>query len=249
MLPLMNMIGGGGGYRANAVNFDGTNDFLRLAGDLTGNPDGKASTLSVWIDFTGGDAASQIILQKHNVTPVTQFAIDRAVDNTFHVQGRNSAGTLILVVDSTGTYTAASGWVHLLLAFNLATPVARLFINDVDDEAGGSTETNDSINYTTGDGNWNISVNAGTGNKMTADVADFWFDDSFIDISTEANRRLFIDPQGKPVDLGEAGQLPTGSSPLVFLSGTTTGWETNLGTGGGFTENGALTDGGSSPSD
>ena len=241
--------GGGGGDRANAVNFDGTNDFLRLAGDFTGNPDGKAGTFSAWIDLTGGDAASQVIFQKHNITPVNRFIIDRTTGDVFRVRGLNAAGTLILSMTSTGTYTASSGWVHLLIAFNLATPVARLFVNGADDEAGGSTETNDTIDFATGDGNWNISVNAGSGEKMTADVADLWFDDSFIDISTEANRRLFIDPNGKPVNLGEAGQFPTGSSPLVFLSGPTANWHTNKGTGGGFTENGALTDGSSSPSD
>ena len=63
------------------------------------------------------------------------------------------------------------------------------------------------------------------------------------------NRRKFIDPNKDPVDLGEAGQFPTGTSPLVFLANPTASWQTNLGTGGNFTENGALTDGSSSPSD
>ena len=241
--------GDGSQYRANAAQFDGSNDFLRLAGDLTGNSDGKAGTFSAWIDFTGGDGGQQIIVQKHNVTPTSRFFIVRTTGDVFNIQGFNSAGTGILSVTSTGTYTAASGWVHLLIAFNLATPVARLFVNDVDDEAGGSTETDDTIDFATGDGNWNIGTNSSDTEKVDADVADFWFDDSFIDISTEANRRLFSNPNGKPVFLGETGQLPTGSPPLVFLSGATVAWHTNLGTGGGFTETGTLTDGGSSPND
>lgn len=40
---------------------------------------------------------------------------------------------------------------------------------------------------------------------------------------------------------GADGSGPTGSQPFIFLQGATATFETNLGTGGGFTENGALT--------
>jgi len=71
----------------------------------------------------------------------------------------------------------------------------------------------------------------------------------FVDLSIEANRRKFIDAIGKPVDLGVDGSTPTGTAPLIFLSGTTIDWHTNKGSGGGFTEVGALTTATTSPSD
>lgn len=44
-----------------------------------------------------------------------------------------------------------------------------------------------------------------------------------------------------------AGGNPTGTDPLVFFSGATASWHTNQGSGGGFTENGALTDAATNP--
>jgi hypothetical protein len=46
---------------------------------------------------------------------------------------------------------------------------------------------------------------------------------------------------GAPVSLGADGSTPTGTAPIIFLSGATSSWETNKGSGGGFTENGGLT--------
>ncbi len=54
--------GDGREYRANAVQFDGSNDYLTRGAELTGIADGKAGTLSVWLNFTGGDAANQHFL-------------------------------------------------------------------------------------------------------------------------------------------------------------------------------------------
>jgi hypothetical protein len=77
---------------------------------------------------------------------------------------------------------------------------------------------------------------------ISADMADLWYAPGvYIDFSVEMNRRKFISAAGKPVDLGSSGQRPTGSAPLVLLSGATEGWHINKGTGGGFIENGALT--------
>src|SRR3546814_7073174 len=53
-------------------------------------------------------------------------------------------------------------------------------------------------------------------------------------------------PPRRLSDLAD-GSTPTGSAPLVFLSGATASWHTNKGTGGGFTENGALTDAATDP--
>src|SRR6185295_18112501 len=46
-----------------------------------------------------------------------------------------------------------------------------------------------------------------------------------------------------PVSLGSNGSTPTGSAPLVFMSGDISAWFTNKGTGGGFTLSGTLAQG------
>lgn len=64
-----------------------------------------------------------------------------------------------------------------------------------------------------------------------------------------ATRRKFFDASGKPVYLGESGEIPTGVAPAIFFSGNATGFATNRGTGGAFTLVGALTNASTSPSD
>jgi len=40
--------------QAEAVDFDGTNDYLRRTSDLTGNTDGKTFTFSFWSRISAG---------------------------------------------------------------------------------------------------------------------------------------------------------------------------------------------------
>ena len=251
MLRVNQLIGFGAGgvpftapFTAHAVRFDGTNDYLTRGGGLTGAVNGQQGTLSLWTDFKGGNSTSLFLLLSTN----DNVRLFRNGTNKFELQCENTAGTIILLMTSTSSWTVSSGWINALLSWDLSVPVAHMYINDVDDEAGGSTETDDTIDYTAAE--WWIGTNTGAANFLNADLSEFWFDDTFLDISVEANRRKFIDAAGKPVNLGSAGQLPTGSSPLICFNNTTTaGWENNKGTGGGFTENGALADGASSPSD
>ena len=88
---------------------------------------------------------------------------------------------------------------------------------------------------------------------FVGDMAEVWFDDSYIDFSTEANRRKFATAGGKPVDVGTDGSTPTGGQPIIYLSvrpgDAAADFVTNRGTGGNFTQNGTLSLAGTSPSD
>lgn len=83
-------------------------------------------------------------------------------------------------------------------------------------------------------------------NYLTGDMACAWIAPgvSLLDGTGHiplATRRAFIDANGNPVYLGTTGQIPTGTSPAVFLSatqGNAASFSTNLGTGGAFTVNG-----------
>ena len=240
-------LGGDGGYRADAVNFDGSNDYLTRGAELTGVIDGKQGTISFWLDLTGGDGTDMTIFAS-SVAATQRFTTARIANNTFLVQAFNSTPTVILHINTSNTFVASGGWLHFLASWDLGTGGARhIYVNDASD-LSVTTFTDDTIDYVSS-GNWPIGALADGSSKITADVADLWFNNAFIDITVEANRRKFIDPNGDPEPLGEAGQLVTGTAPLVFQSGPTADWHTNKGTGGGFTENGALTDGSSSPSD
>jgi hypothetical protein len=235
-------------YTAASVNFDGTNDYLTRGADLTGLSDGKAGTVSMWLDFTGGDSATQIILGTVGAT--LRFTVFRSAGNQLTVRGRNTSGTNVLQIRSAGTIVAATGWVNLLASFDLAATVGHLYINDANDLEGGATLTNDNIDFT--EGNFSVGGTEAGGSKCSMDCADFWFNNTYLDLSVEANRRKFIDSSGDPVDLATDGSGPTGSSPLIWLSKRSgeaaADFASNNGGGGGFTVNGTLTDGSSSPS-
>ena len=231
-------------YTANSVRFDGTNDYLTRGANLTGAADGKEGTVSFWINLKSGDSTGMRILATDSSN--TGFVVARDAVNKINVFCYNTSSTRILKLESNTSVTTSSGWTHILASWNLATTTSYLYMDDTDD-TNETTNTNDTIDYTRGEmavGSW-----ANGTSKLDADIADFWFDDSYIDISNVTNRRKFIDASGKPEPLGASGSTPTGSDPLIFLSGDTSSWHTNKGSGGGFTENGALADGTDSPSD
>ena len=238
-------IGAGGGppavYAAVAVDFDG--DGLDREGELTGAADGKAGTISFWFRIDGSTGTFRRI----NGAGDSRWIVNVGNDNKILVRGQNSASSTILSLLSATTYTD-SNWHHVIASWNLATPEAYLYIDGADDE-GSSTETDDTIDYTLGA--YAVGQDPDGTLRWDGCLADYWWDDTFLNITVEANRFKFRDGSGKPVDLGSDGSTPTSAQPLVYLNQNATAtWHTNAGTGGGFTEEGSgIADCSTSPSD
>jgi len=232
---------GGARYITTANDYDGSNDFALRGADLTGAADGKAGTVSFWVRLDGGDGSNLVIIENNSV----RFRALRTSNDFFLIRGRNTSDSTILQIVSNTAFTASSSWIHVLCSWNLATPEAHLFINDANDEAAGATETDDTIDYT--DTDWGIGAKVDGTLKFNGCISEFWFEDTFIDITVEANRRKFINSGLKPVDLGSDGSRPTGASPLIYA--TNGDPSTNNGTGGNFVITGALTACSTSPSD
>ena len=243
--------GAGGGSRGegvNAVNFDGTNDWLSKATDLTGNADAIDLLVSVWFKMDAGADGAKVVFAMSNGGKV-RFQLDAA--HKLNIQIFNPADTAIWVWLGGLTFTTILnlGWHHALISCQLAaTPLIHQYIDDAIEVGASSTgPAAGTIDWTRAD--WGIGSNsAGSVARITGDIAEVYLTNEFLDLSVEANRRKFIDASGKPVDLGVDGSTPTGTAPLIFLSGDTDAWHTNKGSGGGFVENGALTDAATSPS-
>lgn len=256
MLQVNQLIGFGakqtGGYTANAVTFDGTNDYLTTGATLTGAADSKVGLISMWINTASDSASARFLLCSNSSLAggisTLFFRTQISTSEEFIIVADNTGGSAILnIKSSAATVEAADGWVHCMATWDMADPGKRhLYINDTSD-LNVTTYTNDTIDYTGAD--WSLGAITDGNNKVDADIADVYFTDEYLDLSTEANRRKFIDASGKPVDLGADASGVTGTQPLVYFSGDTSTWHTNLGSGGGFTENGALTDASTSPSD
>ena len=75
---------------------------------------------------------------------------------------------------------------------------------------------------------------------------DFWYySGQYLDLDIEANRRLFTEENGAPVNLGDNGEDPLGTPPDIFFSGPAVEWNAgeNKGMGGDFVLfNGPFTD-------
>jgi hypothetical protein len=121
-----------------------------------------------------------------------------------------------------------------------------MYVDDVNDLQAGGTYTNDSVDWTVAD--WGVGGDTDATDKFGGYLADLYLNTvTSLDLSVESNRRKFITSSLKPVDLGADGARPTGTSPILFLSGGPDLWHTNRGSGGGMTLNGALTAAPSNP--
>lgn len=242
--------GGPGGpgeppFIANAVNFDGTNDWLTRGGGLTGAVDNDTALISLWFNMGGGDGAQHGFIWG---LTASHLRVHRQATNDILIQLESGAGVTIWAFLTDETFLAAGGWNHLLVAVDIAAAKRQIYINDAAAPIHSVTENAGDIDWTQAD--WSIGAKSAIGaNKLNGDLAEVYMTNEFLDISIEANRRKFITAALKPIDLGADGSDPTGTAPLVYESGATASWHTNKGSGGGFTENGALTDAATSPSD
>lgn len=237
----------GAGYSANAVRFDGTNDYLERGAAWTGAADGEDFIFSCWFNFKGADGAINWVLGDDN-SYAHRTEIQRTAGNQIEVSTRApSGGTYKQRIVTTGTFLLADGWKHLLVSVDSSATTQHVYINDVSDSPSASTNLTGTISFTQA----TQDIGKSTFNHpLNADIAElYWAPKQFLDFSNVSNRRKFIDANGKPVDLGSDGSTPTGVAPIALFTGATSGWHTNAGSGGGTTEFGALTDGTDSPSD
>jgi hypothetical protein len=222
-------ISGGAGYTANPVNFNGTTYLLREGG-LTGAVDGPNATVSFWFRRLATGVAHNFINAQGNV----RFFFGVQATNVPRIRMRNVSNVNIVEVDFPAV--TDSNWHHIMFA--RTTGAAHAYLDGVVDTV--DLNTADSIDWTLT--NWSIGAQVDGLVPLDGDLADVWVDDVYIDLSQAANRAKFF-LGGGPVNLGTDGSTPTGSAPLIFLSGPTSNWHVNLGTGGGFTELGSLVDG------
>lgn len=233
----------------NAVDFDGTNDYLTRGAGLTGAADATTGILSCWIRLDGGDAADQFLLADSNVDGY----VNRNSANKFRIGLTGVGGSPTFIFDTTSTYTASATWLHILASWNTnfiaGNKLSHLYVNDVSNktvasDSGGAF----TVDYTKAD--WGIGGQVGGSGKFNGCMTEFYFaPGQFLDFSNSTNRRKFISAIGKPVDLGVDGSTPTGSAPIIYLNNPAATFGTNKGTGGNFTITGTLDPASTSPSD
>ena len=237
-----------GSATVDAADFDGSNDYLSRSSNFTGATNSKPFVLSLWVKFDS--LATRQLLRGNDL--VEGFGpIDVAIDSggSLEINCSGTSGTSVRIV-AVGALGAGT-WRHILFATTGAAN--QLYIGDALVSPGTDTANNINTNWG-GATSWNVGANSSGSIKMDGGLAELYLaPGQTLDISIEANRRKFIDADGKPVNLGLTGASPTGTAPLLYLhlddGETANNFAINRGTGGNLTVTGALSTYPSSPSD
>jgi hypothetical protein len=217
------------------VTFDGST-YLEKASDLTGIIDGKLGTYVTRIRKTT-NSQRELLFNKITLTDNCIY-IYYMPTGEFIITSSDTLGGAVLEAESDVAFTSLTEWLNVCLSWDAAS-APQLYVNDTLISMTLTTWVDQAIDYT--GTSWNVY---GEGRPFYGDSNFTWFDSTDnMDFSVEANRRLFFDANGCPVDLGTTGEIPTGYSPILFVSGDSAEFITNKGTGGGFTLTGTLTDG------
>jgi hypothetical protein len=233
----------GGPKTGRGVFFDGTNDWLTRSSALTGASANDTGTVSFWARF-------DVDSHRHYVCQMTKdgvatLSIFREVQPSRQFQinfARTNTSPYVLGDLTSSNEIPNDTWIHILASWDVsaATSTWKLYFDDVEEATGFRDRT--------GDISWDATtIIIGGSGSMEGDIADFWLDNSFMDLSNSTNRRKFISDGGEPVPLGTTGQLPTGSAPLIFLRGPASGFHRNRSGKGDFSVTGALTNSSSHP--
>jgi len=183
-----------------------------------------------------------VATQSPNVNTITKIQAGTGDAIVLELTGPPSlkvrdGSTIIGSMDAQGITTSSNTWyIHLLCFDSDSSAGTHWYINGV------NAVTSKSVS----------AGNIGIGGGFYAPVASapntqmgfMWFATDYIDFSQEANRNKFVDQLGYPIDLGDDGSEPTGSSPLIYMKfDNTASFGTNLGTGGDFAKTGTITAG------
>ena len=208
-----------------AVSFDGTNDYLKRTSDMTGNADGKTWTFSAWVYNTG---VSQNIYSTYQ----SRFQVI-CQGNYFTISAKSTTEDAMFA-----SYPNAplNTWNHILISCNQASTSQRhIYINGVA-HTTFNTYVNGNIDFTETQ-HYIGAANSNHIYKLKGRLAHVYLDKTYRDLSVTANRRLFIDADGKPADSDTLAAL----NPIMYMpliDAATAG--SNSGTGGDFTAVGTL---------
>ena len=231
---MMGASGADGGEKT--ATFDGSTTYLTRGADFTGNSNGTTASFSFWYRNDGATGGSNIYKTQNNT-----FKFVDSGGTNINVEGRTTAGTRILDsaivgLNDTGIWHHVCGMIDMSSAAN-----SSYYFDDVVHESMAGTFSGGSIKFA--DTNHAVGADYNGSGKWAGALYDFWLAFNVtINFDTTLNRRKFIDADGAPVDLGSDGSTPTGTAPILFLTGDSSTFATNAGTGGGMTTTGTLTD-------
>ena len=223
-----------------STRFNGTGDHLSRSSDLTGNADGKTFTFSCWVFLPPMDDRAG------NTNQRVLYATDSS-DNGVAINVDSSGQLGIEVGDGSGSWklqaTASTAigtnvWTHILVSVDMANSSNRyVYLNDVAASVTWNVYTDTNLDFTRSTHYIGVWGN-GTSRYFYDDMAHLYLDYTYRDLSTESNRRIFIDANGGSTSASSLAAL----NPIMYLPMTDAyAVGKNAGTGGDFTASGSPT--------
>ena len=223
----------------DGVRFDGTYDYARRGADLTGNADSPRGIISLWFKRKAITSSQRVWGSQLPASSSQSFFIEfdaGSVETNDKIRIFGANGATVLDAHTTATTDMAS-WHHFLASWDLSgTLTLNMYLDDVRTSSSVTTILTSTIDYS--DATYDHYVGAyhpatGAERLLNAEISELYVNYSeFLDFTVVANRRLFNDGAGNPVDLGANGQTPTGNAPLVHAPDGDP--RRNKGIGGGF---------------
>lgn len=212
----------------NAVQFDGFS-YLSAA-SLAGAADSKQVLGSLWFKASTGDTS--YILDSSSTRAAVYF-----FSSAQYFLFRSTSGQDSFFGTRPQSQANNDAWHHL--CFSTDGINAACFFDDV--QYSPAAKLNNTLDLTAAA--HTIGSALGGAAKYTGALAQLYLNyGAYMDLTVVTNRRKLVGPSAKSsIDMGSDGSLVTGSPPILFFDGDTSGWHINKGSGGGFTKNGALT--------
>jgi len=226
------------GEVAEAIDFDGTNDYLSRASDLTGNVNGKTFTFSAWL-YNAGQVS--MLLYASSTGGKIEWVLNDATNGSINlvIESPNGTAQFNLQINNAAPVNTFS---HILVSCNMASTAQRwVYVNDVSwTNITWNTYSNVALDWT--QTNWWVGSNQGTSQDWKGRLSNVFLDYTYRDLSNVTNRRLFVTADLKPAD-GQASL-----NPILYLPlNDPTAPGANAGTGGDFTLTGTVARSGRGP--
>jgi len=235
---------GGSSYEAYGVDWN-NGGFIQKTSALRAN--GGAFTMSTWFFYdvtsSGGYLYQhQINGQFGGVYDCLEFRTAAGGDINFSIT--NHGGSRLMTCNTAAGVADRGSWNHCVTSWNGTS--GKFFVNGVDQT--NATFTNGTFPWTSGLRQYRVGGSSGS-TMFNGAMAEFYLDDTYIDLTQASNRSKFYSGQNLPVDLGADGSKPTGAQPMVYFKLNWGNGIPNLGNNLGSTGNwtvsaGASTDGG-----
>lgn len=220
----------------DSVLFDGVSDQVARDSPLDGATSSSKITIAMrFIAKPGRDGTARRLF----ATADNRVHFEIRTSDRYRITLRDSNNTVLGQFDgpSSPVITSDTGEIELLFSVDFVSLVQYRYLNGIR-TVGTPALTEGEVDLTVG--NFTFG-NIGESTAFPVEVKYFYLTNEFIDFSIEENRDLFTAD-----NIGENGEGPTGTPPLIYLTGAAAEWNDptgiNRGTGGPFLMQGGVTD-------